>query len=167
MITARGILASAEYAYVEEEVMRCGDCQKIIVRLVDGELDAGGMTTVREHLSSCAECSAFLERMTLLDRSLKSMPRHEPGMSLARMVKARIAEEKRGSQTSIFVPRWIQVPVAVALIMVAVGLGNLAGRSLTEILEGPPPDASLELLVSPPGMSFGEALAEIQDQGNK
>jgi predicted anti-sigma-YlaC factor YlaD len=149
---------------VEEEVMGCGDYQKIIGRLVDGELHAGGTTTVRDHLAVCGECRAFLERMTLLDRGLKSMPRLEPRMSLARMVKARVAEERRGSQTSIFVPRWIQVPVAVALIMVAVGLGNLAGRSLTQIFEGPPPDASLELLVSSPGMSFGEALTEIQAQ---
>lgn len=146
--------------------MRCGDYQKIIGRLVDGELDAGSTSTVQEHLSSCSECRAFLERLTLLDRSLKSMPRLEPRISLAGMVKARITEARQGSQTSIFVPRWIQVPVAVALIMVAVGLGNLAGRSLTEILEGPPPDASLELLVSSPGMSFGEALTELQDQGN-
>ncbi|MEW6531237.1 MAG: zf-HC2 domain-containing protein [Thermodesulfobacteriota bacterium] len=144
--------------------MRCGDCQKIIGRLVDGELDADVVTTVQEHLSSCAECRAFHERLTSLDRSLKSMPRLEPRMALARMVKARIVEERRGSQTSIFVPRWIQVPVAVALIMVAVGLGNLAGRSLTEILEGPPPDAGLELLVSSPGMSFGEVLTEIHGQ---
>ncbi|MEW6111238.1 MAG: zf-HC2 domain-containing protein [Thermodesulfobacteriota bacterium] len=146
--------------------MRCGDYQRIIGRFVDGELDARGISTVQEHLSSCAECRAFLERLTLLDRSLKSVPRLEPRMSLAGMVKARIAEERQGSQTSIFVPRWIQVPVAVALIMVAVGLGNLAGRTLTDILEGPPPDASLELLVSSPGMSFGEVLTEIQSQEN-
>ncbi|MFZ5864245.1 MAG: zf-HC2 domain-containing protein [Thermodesulfobacteriota bacterium] len=146
--------------------MRCGDYQRIIGRLVDGELDARGSTIVQDHLAICAECRAFHERLTLLDRSLKSVPRLEPRMSLAGMVKARIAEERQGSQTSIFVPRWIQVPVAVALIMVAVGLGNLAGRTLTDILEGPPPDAGLELLVSSPGMSFGEVLTEIQSQEN-
>ena len=41
--------------------MNCGECQEILSRFIDGELDEKRSTTVSDHLAVCAECTVLCD----------------------------------------------------------------------------------------------------------
>ena len=85
---------------------------------------------------------------------------------LASRVKARLAEENAPRRIRRFPLAWAQVPVFAMIVLLAIGLGNLAGRSMTEILVGDQSEAKLEYLLTDAGQSFSDIVLNIAVEEN-
>ena len=71
------------------------DYRTLIIRLIDGQVDAGDRRRAEEHLMSCADCAgrhADLLRMRVL---ISQLPAVMAPVGLAPKVMARLAAEKR------------------------------------------------------------------------
>ena len=52
------------------------------------------------------------------------------------------------------------------IVLLAIGVGNLAGRSMTEILVGDQSEAKLEYLLTDAGQSFSDIVLDIAVEEN-
>ncbi len=113
--------------------MECGNYQLHISRLVDNELDAVSAESVRTHMAGCPECLKFYERVMSVGVELRALADASGVPEVNSLVVKRIARHRRSADTPSFVPLWIRVPVMAALVLIAVGLGHVAGTSMKEI----------------------------------
>jgi hypothetical protein len=58
------------------------------------------------------------------------------------------------------------VPLLALIVLLAIGVGNLAGRSMTEILVGDQSEAKLEYLLTDAGQSFSDIVLDIAVEEN-
>lgn len=70
--------------------MNCNKMKLLIHASLDNELDAGGETEIRQHLSECAACRMYRERMAECRDLAQSMPRVGAPPVLFYMVNARL-----------------------------------------------------------------------------
>jgi hypothetical protein len=61
---------------------------------------------------------------------------------------------------------WRPVPLFALIVLLAIGVGNLAGRSMTEILVGDQSEAKLEYLLTDAGQSFSDIVLDIAVEEN-
>ena len=71
--------------------MNCSACRARIGALRDGELSPRDARLVDAHLTGCAECQEFAERLTAIDASLARLTRIEPRQDFTLAVMAGIA----------------------------------------------------------------------------
>ena len=81
-------------------------------------------------------------------------------------MKARLAEQNAPRRERRFPLAWVQVPVFAMIVLLAIGLGNLAGRSMTEILVGDQSEVKLEYLFTDAGQSFSDIVLDIAVEEN-
>jgi predicted anti-sigma-YlaC factor YlaD len=146
--------------------MDCSDYQKHVSTLIDGELGQHSLQALETHLAACSGCRNAYERMASLNRALKDGDLYRPPSMLASRVKARLAEENAPRRKRRFPLAWAQVPVFAMIVLLAIGLGNLAGRSMTEILLGDQSEAKLEYLITDAGQSFSDIVFNIAVEEN-
>ena len=92
--------------------MTCDEGRELIQHSIDSDLDSQETVLMNEHIRTCPDCAAFLERMTLLSKNLAELPRVAPPFSLVDAIlpkleiidaEARVAEA-RAAQTGNVVP---------------------------------------------------------------
>jgi len=146
--------------------MDCSDYQKHMSMLIDGELGQHSLQALESHLAACSVCRNAYERMTALNRTLKDVDLYRPPSMLASRVKARFAQESGQPTGRLFPSAWRQVPLFALIVLLAIGVGNLAGRSMTEILVGDQSEAKLEYLLTDAGQSFSDIVLDIAVEEN-
>ena len=146
--------------------MDCSYYQKHMSMLIDDELGQHSLQALETHLAACSGCRNAYERMAVLNRALKDVDLYRPPSMLASSVKARLAEENAPRRIRRFPLAWAQVPVFAMIVLLAIGLGNLAGRSMTEILVGDQSEAKLEYLLTDAGQSFSDIVLNIAVEEN-
>ncbi len=114
--------------------MKCRQYQQHISRLVDGELNATDSDSLRSHMAGCSECREFFERVTSVGVELCALRDDTRVPDLSVLVGRRLARQRRSEGRPTLVPVWAQVPLMAALVLIAVGLGHVAGTSVTGLL---------------------------------
>jgi anti-sigma factor RsiW len=147
--------------------MDCKEYRKHISMLIDGELEVRSAEALEKHLAACSACSNTYERMTELNNTLNAVWLGWPPSMLASSVKARLAEGSGNFKGRFFSSAWRKVPLFALIVLLAIGLGNLAGRSMTEILVGAPSsEANLQYLLTDAGQSFSDIVLNIAVEEN-
>jgi predicted anti-sigma-YlaC factor YlaD len=145
--------------------MDCNNYLKYMSRLIDGELGQPALRALETHLAACSECRNAYERMAVLNSVLRNVDLYGPPSSLASRVKARLAEEN-APRGRLLPHAWRQLPLFALIVLLAIGVGNLAGRSMTEILVGDQSEAKLEYLLTDAGQSFSDIVLDIAVEEN-
>ena len=145
--------------------MSCISYQQMISQLLDGELPEPAAKELQTHLGKCSECQALSQRMAALDTDMRSIEFTLPRSALAEQVKARIAKHRSNASERHVFPSWARIPVMAVLVLCALGVGNLAGKSLSTMFVPDQKVSSLDLLVTDGGLSFTDALLEIGREG--
>jgi anti-sigma factor RsiW len=136
--------------------------------MLDGELDHASAHELRMHLADCARCRALYQRLSALNKSIAEMPVPFPAPDLSLRVKERIASAGEASPARRLVPSWGRAFAFAMVVMVALGVGNLAGKSLSSVVfERVKPESGIELLVLENGQSFSDAILEIGPEGRQ
>ena len=141
--------------------MECGEYQKLLSRLLDGELDEEKAAAARDHMTSCSTCAEFYASAFSIGSALGASLDAAIPSNLSVRVKQAVAAERNKASTNILPARWIQVPLTAGLLIVAIGLGGLAGHSLSEALRPGLDAGELEALVPASDTSFAQALVEM------
>lgn len=142
--------------------MNCGIYRKNISLLLDGLLAEPAVGRLLAHLDSCPECREVYEGMLAVNETLKSALLSCPRGGLAERVKERIASQGRVRETGRSMPLWGSVPLVAALVLIALGVGNFAGRSLTGLVALERPESRLEFLVADNGSSFADVMLDMR-----
>jgi predicted anti-sigma-YlaC factor YlaD len=141
--------------------MDCSMYRREISRLLDGELDRSSVQELERHLELCADCRKAWERMTALNEELVSLDPEVPPLGLAARVKDRIAKERARAVPHTGIPLWLRVPLFALIVLTAVGLGNLAGRSVENLLTAESRVQTVESLVVNRTPSFANTLYQM------
>jgi hypothetical protein len=104
--------------------------------------------------------------MAALNSALKDVDLYRPPSMLASRVKARFADESGPPRERLIPSAWRPVPLLALIVLLAIGVGNLAGRSMTEILVGDQSEAKLEYLLTDAGQSFSDIVLDIAVEEN-
>lgn len=145
--------------------MDCSEYQKHISMLIDGELGEHSSEALKGHLAACSACSNTYERMAELHKILNAAELSWSPPMLAARVKGRLAE-KSAPPGRLFASAWRQVPLFAVIVLLAIGLGSLAGHSMSEILLGDTSEAKLQYLISDAGQSFSDIVLDIAVEEN-
>ena len=141
--------------------MNCRENRKLVSLLIDGELDEKKAASVRGHMADCQACAEFYTGAASLQSDLETSLGVPIPRDLTLRVKASIAREREKASHVFLLPRWVRVPLMAVLVIAAVGLGSLAGQSLSGILHSGDPQIALEVLVPTPDPTFAQALVDI------
>jgi len=145
--------------------MKCADLQRKISSFIDGELAEACVADLRIHLEQCVECRTWYERLVSLDDDLNASPLFRPDAALAQKVKDRIVSQasSSGIDRSVHSFWWPAAALAV-VVFVAVGVGNLAGRSLSKMVASGAAEQRLDFLIPENGQSAADVLLEIGNE---
>jgi predicted anti-sigma-YlaC factor YlaD len=146
--------------------MSCVKYQQMISQLLDGELQAPAAEELRIHLGRCSDCRTFSQGIAALDQDLRTIESVLPRSALAEQVKERIADLRSNTVERHWFPSWVQIPLVAVLVLCALGVGNLAGRSLSGMFVPERKAKAIDLLVTDAGHSFTDVLLEIGMEGN-
>lgn len=146
--------------------MNCRTFQRQISSFVDAELAPAAAEALRAHLAECPECRSRYERVAALNRALKATPVGRPHPSLAGEVKARIGKAAARRDERRGFPDWIRVPLAAVIVLLALGLGNLAGRSMFGIVSPQQPESFLEIVALDTNRSLADMVLEVASEEN-
>lgn len=142
--------------------MNCRERQKQISMLADGELGEVAAIDLRNHVTSCRECSEFMKSVAAVNETLRSLPSPAPRPGLNLAIKAAVEEKFGTAPRPIGMPRWAQVAVYGAAIITALGVGKLAGRSMSDVIVSGAADHTYELSADlDSGASFVDLAVEI------
>jgi hypothetical protein len=86
--------------------------------------------------------------------------------ALAQRVKERVASEKARQEDKEFFPAWSKVTVMAMAVLLAVGLGNLAGRSVNEMLNVNRSETMLDYVIPYQSGSLAEVVMDIGSEEN-
>lgn len=146
--------------------MNCRSHQKNISMLLDGELGSAAAAELLRHLAACENCRRVHERMTSTDRDITALALAEAPPGLADRVKTRISSIGDKSSRSVFSSIWKPASVIAMTVLLAIGLGNLAGRSVSEALLIGDAESTLDVIAPDAGKSLADLLMEVETEGN-
>lgn len=146
--------------------MKCEEIQKHLSVIVDGESPLESSEKLLSHLQNCDACSAFYEKSQQMNRIMNSAQIVLPNSALASIVKERIARKREGSGAWSPVSFWKSAPVYAMVILLALGVGNLAGNSLTQAIMNSGEENSLELII-PNGTEYISDIFTEMAQGDQ
>jgi anti-sigma factor RsiW len=141
--------------------MDCRQYEIQISRLFDGELDGASAESVRSHLDVCPECRLFHERVVSLDAGLRAVANSSPVPDFGPLVRTRLERLRQPWITRALVPQWAGVPLMAALVLIAVGLGHMAGKSMTQAISLSSSEETAEFLMLERGPSLSDVAMEI------
>ena len=146
--------------------MDCRDYQQRISALLDGELSGRFAEEVTRHMDACPECRRAYDRMSHINEMMRTQADLIVQSALAERVKARVADERIRREERAFLPAWGRVSLMAMIILLAVGLGNLAGRSMNQMLTTDHSQEFLELVAPSQSQSFSDALINLAAKEN-
>ncbi len=147
--------------------MNCREREKQISMLLDGELKPDASEELVEHLAMCERCRIVRDRVLALNADLKAgvnsvaMPSVLPIRVKERISAARNREFDKGLAII-----WRQVPIMAMIVLLAIGLGNLAGRSISNILLPDRHNTIVQAIMPDAGESLGDLLVDVLPEGN-
>jgi anti-sigma factor RsiW len=142
--------------------MDCRKRENRISMLVDGELQSSASEELLAHIATCETCRLLHERMMALNGdmgALVSIVTVPP--DLATKVKERISAVRNREYDAGLALVRRQVPIVVMTVLLAIGVGNLAGRSVSRILLPDRPDTTMEVIMPDTGESLGDLLMDV------
>jgi anti-sigma factor RsiW len=142
-------------------------CRREISRLLDGESDSSSVQELERHLALCEDCRKVRERMIGLNEQIRSLAPESPPAALAAIIKDRVADDRDRAVSGRAVPGWVRAGLFVMIVMSAVSLGNLAGRSVEEILSADRTGGTIEEIVMDRSPSFADALTDATSEERK
>jgi anti-sigma factor (TIGR02949 family) len=151
---------------METKTMDCRDYQQRISALLDGELSDRDAEEVTRHIAACPGCRHAYDRMSQINDLMRSQADLVVRSTLAERVKARVEDERNRREEKAFLPVWGRVSLMAMIILLAVGLGNLAGRSMNQMLMTDHSQEFLELVAPSKSQSFSDALINLAPKEN-
>jgi anti-sigma factor RsiW len=145
--------------------MDCRKLQQDLSRMIDGELDPALSETVTRHFEVCPECRNAHAQMVDLDSSLKAASA-VPRAFLAAKVKQGLAGVRKREEATVLTPAWNRLPLMAMIALLALGLGNLAGRSIEAVMGSYQAENPLEIVMSDPGPSLADTVMELGQEEN-
>jgi predicted anti-sigma-YlaC factor YlaD len=127
--------------------MKHMEYQKQISLLLDGALDSPSQRKLLDHLSECADCVRVYEDMVSLKDSLATVKFSLADHALADKVKARISRDSSPFSYSWNFSLLKQVPIWALIAVLAVGVGDKAGKTLTEALSAQDASPKIDTLL--------------------
>jgi len=142
--------------------MNCSQFQRDLSALLDGELPGCNKETLEFHLRECPACSRDWERMRSVTEQVRHLGfRSMPDDALAEKVKQRIAEKASPGTMVQGLRVWGRVPLFAALVLIALGMGEFAGRSVIEAVFPTTHGSYYEGALLENGTSFGDIFLEL------
>jgi hypothetical protein len=109
--------------------MMCGHAKELIAASWTGELDAAGEAKLRQHVSTCAECSAEVKELGAIWERLADLPAPEPSQALnvrwQATLESLMSSRRQNSWRFTLNALWPQRPVwqaTIAAVCLAAGL---------------------------------------------
>jgi anti-sigma factor RsiW len=146
--------------------MNCRSHQKNISMLLDGELGPAAAAELLRHLASCVDCRRIHERMASTDRDLKALVLAEAPPDLAERVKTRISGLGDKPSQGVFSPVRIPASIIAMTVLLAIGVGNLAGRSVSNALLINDAESTLDMVAPDAGESLSDLLMNVGTEEN-
>jgi HEAT repeats len=115
--------------------MMCGHAKELIAASWTGELDAAGESKLRQHVSTCTECSAEMAQLGAMWERLADLPAPEPSQALnvrwQATLESLVSSRKQNSWRFTLNALWPQRPVWQATIAaMCLVAGLLVGLTL-------------------------------------
>jgi hypothetical protein len=142
--------------------MDCREREKQISMLLDGGLRPDASEELVGHIAICERCRIIRDRVLALNADLKAvaesvaMPSNLPIRVKERISAARNREFDKGLAII-----WRQVPIMAMIALLAIGLGNLAGRSVSNILFPDRHNTIVQAVMPDAGESLGDLLMDV------
>ncbi|MCA1961178.1 MAG: zf-HC2 domain-containing protein [Desulfomonile sp.] len=144
--------------------MNCEHYRKQLSRQVDIDLDRALTEELEKHLAACPECRSFRDGVKALNREFHTVGRTQPPVGLAERVKERVDRQRRRDR--VLLPAWTRVPLVAMITLAAVGLGNLAGRSISSMLIPDRSEDAVEYTLVTQAPSFADLLTDNGSEEN-
>jgi anti-sigma factor RsiW len=142
--------------------MDCRKREEQISMLLDGELEPSASDKLLAHIAACKTCRSLHQRMIALNADMEALAQVSTIPSdLATKVKERISAVKGREYDRRLALVWRQLPILVMTVLLAIGAGNLAGRSVGKILFPERTDSAMEVLMPDTGESLGDLLMDV------
>ena len=110
--------------------MKCNNCNRLLSRYLDRELEQDRARAVEEHLECCPACRDELARLAAASERLRALETPGPSPFLVTRVMAEVRLARRGRR-----PAWARAMVAAAALLLVAG-GAFAGVRLGTGLAG-------------------------------
>lgn len=110
--------------------MKCNTIRKKLIFYLDGELPPQEMKDIKNHLSECIECAAFVKELAKTQAVLKVEKSVEANPFFYTRLKAKMESEALANSTRLRQPVWVKVlqPVVFSVLLIAgVYLGSRIG----------------------------------------
>jgi predicted anti-sigma-YlaC factor YlaD len=147
--------------------MDCRKREKQISMLLDGELEFSVSEELLAHLAACNTCRSLHERIITLNADMEALARVSAIPSdLATRMKEQISAVKSREYDRHRALLWRRVPIIVMTVLLAIGVGNLAGRSVSRMLLPETTDNAIEILMPDTGESLGDLLMDVVPKEN-
>jgi anti-sigma factor RsiW len=147
--------------------MDCHQRENRISMLLDGELQPSESEELVRHMATCKSCRMVYDGMLALNLDLNAsvkhlvMPPNLPTRIKERISAARNEEFDRGIAII-----WRRAPIVAMIALLAIGLGNLAGRSVSNILWSDRQNTIVQAIMPDTGESLGDLLMNVVPEGN-
>ena len=104
--------------------------------------------------------------MTCIDRDLKALALAEAPRDLTDRVITTISILGDGPSHGVFSPVWKQASILVMTVLLAIGVGNLAGRSMTNALLVNDAESTLDMVAPDTGESLADLVMDVGTEEN-
>ncbi len=143
--------------------MDCEHYQKALSTLVDRELSPDASAALMRHLEGCPECRATHRAMAALNHQMTlEAPLTHP--ALASRVKAKISGRDSEASHRGLLPLWSSASLLAVIVLLALGLGNLAGRSVGEIILGQHRETMIEMIGTDSTRSLADVVMDLSPE---
>ena len=147
--------------------MDCRKSENQISMLVDGELESSASDELLAHIATCETCRSLHERIMDLNGDIEALVRFVTVPSdLATKVKERISAVRNQEYDAVIAIIRRQVPIVVMTVLLAIGVGNLAGRSVSRMLLPDRLESTMEVIMPDTGESLGDLLMDVVPEEN-
>jgi anti-sigma factor RsiW len=143
--------------------MECRKFLQDLSVLIDGELEPAAAAALSRHIEECPGCRQAHALMVELNLGLKAAS-PVPSQVLAARVKQRIAEVQPRTEFTVLDTAFSRLVLMAMIALLALGVGNLAGRSIDTILGSHRSENVIEIVMSDPGSSLAD---EVMDLGHE
>lgn len=123
--------------------MNCQAARPRLSAYLDNELDGASVQELREHLKSCADCTARLAAYNRLRAGIRALPRHAPPTKLREVVFSRATPAYRrrarymGFARHLLAASAFAVTVAAAVFVASVAVAHSRASSLGNLSLAP------------------------------
>lgn len=116
--------------------MRCSDAQKLIIPLLDNELNNRKNQKLQQHLTGCSSCRAIQADILKLNASLESIPGQEFPAWIHHQILSQASAHDNRRRGSLRLLRLQKVPAFLAILL-SLGIGVRAGTKVFDLNNRP------------------------------